>query len=106
MPLSTLQIADYLKRDPSNRTVREMLRESISPTERNILDFICKLESVTTEDVSKKFKTTIPSAGNMLLRLLNYDLIERLPDKDEHGTFYNWVKHTKDYKERGGVNRK
>jgi predicted transcriptional regulator len=92
MSLKKLDLAAAYVKNPTDRTVRGLLIASLSNAENRAYEFVANKKPATTAEVSTELGISIPNAGNILLRLLKFGLIQRRPESDESGLYYVWSK--------------
>lgn len=92
MPLTKSWIAKKFCQYPDDFVIRELLIGSLSDKETQAYTIVCKSKTVSTRAVAEQLKISISNAGNLLLRLYRFKLIQRRSQTDDSRLFYVWTK--------------
>ncbi len=92
MALKKNDLAAAYGKNPQDRTLRGLLIASLSNAENRAYEFVANKKPAVTSAVSAELGISIPNAGNILLRLYKFGLIQRRAESDESGLYYVWSK--------------
>ena len=91
MPVTKTLLVKKLLQYPDNLALRELLIGSLSEKEkRAYLLVIRSKDTPSTRCIAENMKISIQNAGNILLRLYRFKLIERHSQTSDSGLFYVW----------------
>lgn len=92
-----IRIMEYMRTSENGEIVllNSMLMNSLSPTERSVLDWIRENPGSTSREVCRYFNTTINASSNVLKTLLSVGFLSRTDAIPHH--YYVSEKQVKDH---------